>query len=123
MSYRLNFEIMGLPKMANGGHFSWQRDYRVKKQWQKLVGQAIRFQTPSKPMARVRATFTRFSSMTPDFDGLVHGFKPIVDALKHFGVIIDDKISNLDAAYKWEKASPGKGMIRVELEEIAEENT
>jgi Holliday junction resolvase RusA-like endonuclease len=119
MRYRLSFEIHELPKMANGSYGSWQADYHRKLRWRRLVGKCIQGMTPKEPLARARGVFTRFSSVEPDDDGLVHGFKPIRDALTFYGVILDDKRKVLEAEYRWEKASPGKGRIKVEVEEIS----
>jgi hypothetical protein len=96
----ITFEIHGLPKMANGGHGHWRADYAHKQMWRKM------------------ATFTRCSSSEPDDDGLVHGFKATRDALKHFGVIVDDRPSCLKSEYKWERAKRGAGKIKVSVEQL-----
>jgi hypothetical protein len=118
MTYRLEFEIASLPKMANGGHGNWRADHGRKMHWRKWVGTALMGKLPKKPLAFARVTLTRCSSVEPDFDGLAHGFKPIVDALVHFGVIVDDRGSVLERRYLWEKAKPKQGGIRVVLEEL-----
>jgi Holliday junction resolvase RusA-like endonuclease len=83
-----------------------------------MVGEFLMGMTPKRPLDRVRVVFTRFSSVEPDDDGLVHGFKPIRDALVQWGVVVDDKRKNLAAEYRWEKAPPKHGKVRVEIEEL-----
>jgi Holliday junction resolvase RusA-like endonuclease len=121
MGYNYKFEIMGLPKMANGGHGHWRAEHASRKKWHELVGQQLLGRVPRRPLKRTRVIFTRCSSSEPDFDGLVHGFKPVRDALVKFGVLEDDKPRNLVGEYYWEKAAPKKGRIRVEIEEITDD--
>lgn len=117
--FKLTFEIHALPKMANGSHGGWQAAAAQRKKWKLLTAQQLMGRAPTVPFQRLRAVFIRCSSMEPDDDGLVHGFKPIRDALVQFGFVVDDKRKNLDAIYRWEKAPAKQGKIRVEIEEIA----
>lgn len=117
--YILEFELQGLPKMANGSHGNWRADHGAKMAWRKKVGLALMLKhKPNPPLKLAKATFTRFSSVEPDDDGLTHGFKPIRDALKFYGIIEDDKRKNLVAEYRWEKAAPKQGKIKVKVEEV-----
>lgn len=113
----IQFEIFGLPKTANGGHGHWRADHARKKLWKKNVGTALLGQIPKAPFQKAKAVFTRCSSSEPDFDNLCISFKPVCDALKAFGVIIDDKPSHFTAEYRWEKAKPKAGRIKVKVEE------
>ena len=108
-------ELPVLPKMANGSHGSWRADYARKMRLRKMIGLALYGKIPAEPWERAIAVFTRFSATQPDDDGLVHGFKAIRDALKHFEVIVDDHPRCLTAVYRWEKAPKGKGKIRIEV--------
>lgn len=96
--------------------------WAIKKEsdlWKKYVGQ-VAVPRPLSPLKRARLTLIRFSSSEPDYDGLVHGFKPIIDGLKEAGVLIDDKFSNIGASnYQWEKCPPKKGRIIVIVEEVS----
>lgn len=118
MSYRLEFEIPGLPKMANGTHGHWRTRYHAERKWQSMTLIAIAGKRPLAPLEKVRCEFVRFSSSEPDFDGLVHGFKPIRDALVRGGIVINDKPSNMEAKYRWEKAAQKQGKIRVTVEAV-----
>lgn len=60
----------------------------------------------------------RRSSRSPDYDGLVHSFKPVMDALKFHGIIQDDSMANIGVPeYRWEKTQSGKGHIQLIVEQ------
>lgn len=119
MIYRIEIELPGLPKMANGSHGHWTTRYREANRWKAAVIAAIGSRRPEKPFEKVRCVFTRFSCVEPDDDGLTHGFKPIRDALVRAGIVIDDKRSNMESSYRWERAPRGRGKISVVVEGIA----
>lgn len=117
--YVLEFEIAGLPKMANCGHGNWRADHGRKMHWRAKVGDALKgVRLPHSPLQCISVRFTRCSSAEPDDDGLSHGFKPIRDALKFYGIVVDDRRKNLIADYRWEKAPPKAGKIKIKVEEI-----
>lgn len=116
--YEHSFEIHELPKMSNGSHGSWMQEHRRRKKWHRMVGQWLMGRTPPRPIQRARVVFTRCSSVEPDYDGLVHGFKPIRDALVKWGVLEDDRPRNLEGVYLWEKALRKQGKVRVEIREL-----
>jgi hypothetical protein len=48
--------------------------------------------------------------------------KSCIDGLVESGVIVNDKLSNIGVPeVRWEKARPGKGMIRVEVWRVGEQ--
>lgn len=108
-------ELYLLPKMANGGHGSWHADHAQKKAIKRAMGTALLGKLPAKPWPQARAVFTRYSSVEPDDDGLVHGFKAVRDSLKLYGVILDDHPRCLTSTYRWERVPPKRGKIRVEV--------
>jgi hypothetical protein len=125
MSYRIELEIPGLPKMANpsGARSThWRYAMAEVSKWRALVGAAIaasRTQLPRAPCKKFSLTLTRMSSSEPDYDGLVRGFKSVVDGLKAAGVIADDKLSNTGAwDCRWERCKPKQGRIRVIVEAL-----
>jgi hypothetical protein len=64
-------------------------------------------------------TLTRGSSVQPDYDGLVSGFKHVIDGLVLAKVLINDDQETIGIPeYKWVKADPKEGFIRVTVEEI-----
>lgn len=121
MSYRLVFEIPGLPRMSNasGRSRSWRATHNAARRWKHEVILVTRSHRPPAPLERARLTLTRFSSVEPDADGLVIGFKPVIDGLVKAGILVNDRMSNIGMpTYRWAKALPGKGKIQVVVEEI-----
>lgn len=66
---------------------------------------------------RALLTLTRYSSSEPDFDGLVSGFKHVLDGLVDAGVIVNDKPSVIGSpSYLWRREKPGLGYITVRID-------
>jgi len=122
-AYKLEFEIVGLPKMTNTMRVHWSAKLRHAQLWKSKV--AIKCQLagkPPTPLAHAALTLTRCSAQEPDFDGLVSGFKSVIDGLVECGVLAGDKRSNIgQPQYHWQKVSPNKGKIIVSVEEITKE--
>ena len=61
----------------------------------------------------------RHSPQEPDPDGVLSGFKYVIDALVDYDVLEDDRISNLDVFVGWKRPVKGgfKG-VEVALFEI-----
>jgi Holliday junction resolvase RusA-like endonuclease len=108
--------------MTNASKLKMHWTVRKKEldQWKSAIAAILRTRTlPPKPLKLAKLTLTRCSSSEPDFDGLVSGFKGIIDSLVRAGVLENDKPSNIGTSvYLWEQASPGKGKIKVAVEEI-----
>lgn len=118
--YRLDFDLIGLPKTTNGAHGHWRAAAAERKKWRDAVTLVAKFRRPPKPLSKARLELTRFSSSKADFDNLVISFKSCVDGLKDAGVISDDKDAVIvDRKYLWEKAPKGKGRVRIVVEEVA----
>lgn len=119
----LAFEIEGLPRMTNpsGRKSHWAIKAQEAKKWKGLVFSSLPRLTGSNykmfpPLPKARLVLTRYSSVSPDPDGLVSGFKHVIDGLVEAGVLVNDKFTNIGMPeYKWEKAPKGKGKIRVEV--------
>lgn len=114
--FNLSIRIDGLPRMANGSYGHWTRQAAEKKKWKAKVARELAGLAPPQPFEKIRVRFIRCSSSEPDFDGLVHGFKPIRDALVQFGFVADDKNRNMEAIYDWEFSPRGQGSIRIEIQ-------
>jgi len=114
------FEIQELPKMPNsllGAHWTIRSTHA--KKWSRLIWAALGAQKPRRPWATVDLTLERHSSVEPDEDGLSGSFKAVRDALVSNGVIENDKPQNiLRSKCVWVKAKPGKGKIRVMIQQI-----
>lgn len=118
LSHKIVLRIDGLPKMANGGHGSWGQDHKRKKKWKTLVARELVGLAPPKPFSWIYVEFIRHSSVEPDYDGLVHGFKALRDALVKFGFVKDDKNRNMEAVYRWEKAEAKKGFVEIVISAV-----
>lgn len=120
--YVLEIVLDGLPARTNSAKTAWQARAAEAKKWKGLVVNAVRLSRnqPATPLSRARLTLIRCSSIRPDSDGLVSGFKHCVDGLIQAGVIIDDNFDVIGMpTYLWEKAPPKKGMIKIKVEEVA----
>jgi hypothetical protein len=125
-SYRLELILPGLPARVNewAGR-SWHSKHKESIKWLKrLQGTLIltRQQPPPGPLQRASLTLIRYSSRCPDYDGLVSGFKPVIDSLKKMAIIVDDNMNVIGApTYKWQPARAKHGMIKIIVEEVRHE--
>ncbi len=122
-AYALEFEISGLPKMTNTLRLHWSAKLRHAQLWKSKVAIAAKLAgKPHTPLLAAHLTLIRCSAQEPDFDGLVSGFKHVIDGLVECGVLAGDKSSNIgQPSYLWEKASPCRGKIKVRVEAIEKE--
>jgi hypothetical protein len=122
MSYRIEFELAGLPQMANiqNGKSHWRHQHKEAQKWKGAAMLAASSKgKPPRPLTRASLTLTRFSSVCPDPDGLVRGFKHVIDGLVAAGVLENDRYSNIGMPhYRWEEAPPKKGFLRVVVEAV-----
>ncbi len=122
MTYTLQFEIKDLPRMANpSGSKSthWRYAQTEVNKWHKLVFVEVAAKKPPSPLERAKLTLTRFSSVCPDYDGLVRGFKSVVDGLCKYGVLKDDSLKVTGTwDCQWKVAPPKQGKIQVKVEEV-----
>lgn len=118
--YVLEFELPGLPKTTNsGGRAHWAVKAKEAAHWKKMVHWATACKGPEESLKRAKLTLTRCSAIEPDFDGLVSSFKHVLDGLVEAQVIENDKPSVIgQPAYRWEKAPPKHGKIKVRIEEL-----
>ncbi len=120
--YVLEFELKGLPDLANNiyrGGFKARngKSRRWKLRVAETVGLKLR---PPDPLQKARLTLTRYSHMRGDWEGRVISFKPIIDGLVEIGVLVDDNDNVIVARdYFWEKAKMNEGKIKVKVEEVA----
>lgn len=120
--YRLEIVLPGLPLLPNRRRVHWGKLAREARMWKSQVLAYVKFNrlAPPSPLKSARLTLTRYSSSQPDEDGLEGSFKNVIDGLKEAQVIFDDAPKYIGKANcRWEKASPGKGKIRIQVEEVA----
>lgn len=111
------FTLQGLPKTTNGiGRNHWKTQWAHSVKWKKLVAQkCLSFGVTKLSLKKAKLTLIRRSSREPDTDGLVSGFKAIIDGLVECGVLVDDKPSIIGIPdYRWEKSRIGHVYIKVE---------
>jgi Holliday junction resolvase RusA-like endonuclease len=125
MSFVLEFEIEGLPKMTNTMRVHWRVIQKERKLWKERVRLAVLNNQLNgarqfKPLTRAEVSITRFSSRQPDFDGMVSAGKSLLDGLVEAQVLIDDSQQVIgQPKYYWEQSRPGKGKVRVRVEALA----
>ena len=89
----------------------WTHGYKLKKRWQWLVWGALMTQLPPQgviALNRARVTVTRYAPYPiRDRDNLYGGCKPLIDAIKRCGLIVDDDAANVDKEVT--EAKLGKG--------------
>ena len=123
--YRLELELPGLPR----GNTSALRRHRyvqarAARRLQELVVALVGRRVPPKPLRNARVTMIRRSSVEPDHEGLVVPFKAALDALCAVGrgprarVIEDDRPSQCERVYRWERAPRGAGSLVIVVEEL-----
>lgn len=122
MGYHLKLEIVeyGLPMTYNTlGRKHWRYKVKESTKWRSLVCNLIPpWNRPAKPLAKSRLILTRFSTKSPDFDGLVSSFKAVIDGLIDAKVIENDTPEHITTEYKWAKTGPNAGRISLEVMEV-----
>ena len=119
MSLVAEFDINDLPKMVNViGRRHWRVKHREAKLWKNLVhGHCRAIGIEDLGLKKAMLTFTRHSSVEPDADNLVSGFKHVQDGLVQAGVIVDDKPSIIGTPkYLWSFAPVERGKITIKIE-------
>ncbi len=118
MSYHIEIELFGLPKRTNNTQSSWRARMAESRKWKSLVASAVILSgnRPVRPLKKAKLICTRFSSIEPDYDGLVSGFKHPIDGLVEAGVLVNDKMSVIGKPdYRWEQAKQKQGKIKIEV--------
>jgi hypothetical protein len=114
------FSIPDLPKMTNRtAGKQWFSRHKERVKWQRLVdAQCVMLKITNLKLGSAVLTLTRHSSKAPDSDGLVSGFKPVIDSLVKCGVLVDDNYKIIGMPnFKWEyRTKKLGGMITVRIE-------
>lgn len=100
MSFILEFEIMGLPKLPNQSMYKhWRVKHTEAKKWKALVKtECVSFlyvysHVPERvalPLEKAKVTLTRISLRKPDNDNLMSSWKHCIDGLVEAGILIND---------------------------------
>jgi len=114
--YTLEFELDGLPPMNSADGMHWRVRRKLRIDWEFRVDLACRGRKPETPLPKAQVKILRFSSREPDFENLAQGGKFLLDGLVKCGVLEDDRPSVIgQPIYKWIKASPKQGKVRIEV--------
>lgn len=119
VTYSISFVLDGLPRRTNNMAKHWKARMSEARKWKRKVCDVVTLNgyAPETPFKRAKLTLTRHSSQEPDFDGLVSGFKHVIDGLIEAGVIENDKRENIGVPeYRWQKTGRGAGFIEVKVE-------
>lgn len=115
--YKLELKLLGLPKTPNAREH-WRAKAKHVAEWRDRVDTACTYKAPPQPLTQAAITFTRVSSVEPDYDNLVASFKACMDGLRQAKVIIDDKRANVGRpGYLWAKCKPKDGHVLIRVEE------
>lgn len=94
--FRLEFFESTLPPSLNTTmRMHWTTRKRLSDLWNRIVSIHVGSSKPRRPLARARLTLTRRGMRELDFDNLCASFKVVVDALRHNGILKDDKHENI----------------------------
>lgn len=117
MKYTLEFSLNGLPKRTNNIK-SWRMRFAEARKWKAAVFAAVDYKLrPAEPLTKAKVTIIRFSSMPPDYDGMVSAGKYLIDGLVDAKVLVNDTFDIIGApTYSWEKAKPKQGKVVVKVE-------
>jgi len=120
MAYQIEIELPGLPRRPNQLN---RRHYRAftkeKNYWLRLVGFAVCRTRPKKPLKKATVACTRYSSVAPDYDGLVGSFKFVMDALVACRVLSDDSMKVIGMPdFRWQHCPGKEGKIKIVVKEV-----
>lgn len=107
------------PSQNELNRWHWSRRTKLRNECQLIMRGQARRQGYGQlaPASRTRMILTRFGKRSLDYDNLVAGCKPVVDALKREGLIEDDSPRCLISEYLQERTAAGfpHGMTLIQL--------
>jgi hypothetical protein len=107
------------PRLNEFMRWHFHKRHKVYSEIYALVNFACTGKKPPTPLAKCKIFIERHSNTTLDFDNAVASYKPIIDGLRHAGIIVDDTWEitgpwTLDQIYR--KKKDGQ-MSRIIIEE------
>ena len=117
MIYRLEIPE-ATPSLNEWERMHWAKRRREKLRWQMFIGAEARKVKLPKATGKRNVLIIRIGARTLDKDNLYGGFKPVLDALKDSGYLVDDRpeFCELDGAQDVCRARP-RTVIEIEVEE------
>jgi Holliday junction resolvase RusA-like endonuclease len=121
--YRLSIFLDFLPDIQlNNSHGHWATKYQKIRKTKATVGFSVFEHRPPKPLETARLTLVRHSTREPDFDNMVASFKPVIDALTEYQIIVNDRPDNIgQPSYNWVKCARVNQGISILVEEVSRE--
>ncbi len=129
--YRLELEIPSVPNIAHWQQRAhWTVHSAEAARWREILRILVGRKRPPQPLQRAEIWLTRCCERECDWEQLVMGFKPVVDALMkstakvaRADVIEDDRSSVLPGCrrhYAWEQAKRNRTRTKLVVEEVTE---
>jgi len=117
----IEFEIPGVPPLLLNARLHWRSVHAKRGKWKSWVETALLGQVPPEPFDRALVIYTRCCGYKePDYDNLVSSWKWIQDGMVEAGLLGEDRRSNIEPYYLWERAKPSEKRIRVQVQPILE---
>lgn len=118
-NYMLEITDNHLPPTANKyKRMHWTKIKKEKEYWVSIIRGHLDRNPPPRPLDSYKLTLIRYSSVAPDYDGLVLSWKIVIDACQVAGLITNDKICNSGPwDCRWIKAKPKHGSVYIKVEE------
>ena len=119
----IDFEIPGAPPLLLNARLHWRSVHRQRGQWKSWVSTALLGRIPPEPFNHALVVYTRYCGyQEPDYDNLVSSWKWIQDAMVEVGLLGEDRRSNIEPMYLWEKATPKQKRVRIQVQPILGRN-
>lgn len=114
------------PSLNQWQRLHWRRRSALRRRFGEdlLVAMQARRRLERHRLARLkktesplRVTIVRHGKRLLDPDNLVGGAKPLIDAMRDLGLIVDDDPAHLELTVKQQKAKEPKMLVLIETEE------
>jgi hypothetical protein len=96
----------------------WWRLRNKTKQYIKKLENYDFLLKNKKATGKMHVKITRFSTRTLDYGNLVGGCKPLLDAMKQNGLIVDDSPKWIEDEYFQENCKTGFERTEIEIKEV-----
>ena len=96
----------------------WRKYQKYARQWEQAVGFILRRAPSSYPLAFRKIHIVSVRSRFLDVGNLIGGAKPLPDALKRLGWIVDDSTKWCEISYEQRKVTKGAPQTQGTIIEI-----
>jgi Holliday junction resolvase RusA-like endonuclease len=122
MSYSLDLEIKGVPKILANMRGGWKALHFEKKKWKDRTHREVILNrmVPATALLKANVRLTRYTSRCPDADNLYSSWKGVLDGLVEAGVIKDDSPHVINLVCDWQKTSNRLAKIRIQVQELTQ---